>query len=256
MTQSNILEQAKQGNPEAIAVLLNRHLQPKGISVKTAQQDRCLQIMVEAAQVPNQQAVVTFIYQGITKLGTTSIERIKIYGRKAGDDFPAWNQEFELIARPEPQQSTEPVTNNNPGVFIGAKPQSRVNPQPKHNTNIFSQSVTAQTPAQKKLAKSKAYEYGSAGIVLGLIFALPSVWGAFQMLQISGGDSFFWGYVFGIGFVACIGYLSGVGQGMNLFDVVCPGCTHKFTLHAPTADCPSCRTSLYIDEEGDCQIRG
>lgn len=32
----NILELAKRGNPKAIEALLNRHLQPKGITAKVA----------------------------------------------------------------------------------------------------------------------------------------------------------------------------------------------------------------------------
>ena len=36
------------------------------------------------------------IYKVITSLETASIERVKIYGKCLGEEFPAWNQEFEL----------------------------------------------------------------------------------------------------------------------------------------------------------------
>ncbi|MEH1904684.1 MAG: DUF4429 domain-containing protein [Nostoc sp.] len=97
MAQTNLLELAKQGDAQAIASLMNRQLQPKGITVKVALKDACLQIMLESAQVPNQQALVAFVRKGIVGLGAASIERVKIYGRQTGEEFPAWNQEFELV---------------------------------------------------------------------------------------------------------------------------------------------------------------
>ncbi|MEH1865108.1 MAG: hypothetical protein V7K69_08865 [Nostoc sp.] len=96
MTQPNFLELAKQGDAQAIASLLNRQLQPKGITAKIALKDGCLQVMLESAQVPNQQALVAFIRKDITSLGAASIERAKIYGRQIGEEFPAWSDEFEV----------------------------------------------------------------------------------------------------------------------------------------------------------------
>jgi hypothetical protein len=98
MTQTppNLLELAKQGNANAIAALMNRQLQPKGMTAKAALKDGCLQIMLESAQVPNQQALVAFIRKGITSLEVASIQRMKVYGRHIGEEFPAWSQEFEL----------------------------------------------------------------------------------------------------------------------------------------------------------------
>ncbi|MFN6517406.1 MAG: DUF4429 domain-containing protein [Nostoc sp. CreGUA01] len=99
MNQPNILELAKQGDPQAIAFLMNRQLQPKGIIAKVALKDACLQVMLESAEVPNQQALVVFIRKGITGLGAASIERVKIYGRKIGEEFPDWSLEFELLVQ-------------------------------------------------------------------------------------------------------------------------------------------------------------
>jgi DNA-binding transcriptional regulator YhcF (GntR family) len=105
MTQPNLLELAKQGDAQAIASLMNRQLQPKGITAKVALKDACLQIMLESAQVPNQQALVAFIRKSIVGLGAASIERVKIYGRQTGEEFPAWNQEFELVVHASSTQS-------------------------------------------------------------------------------------------------------------------------------------------------------
>lgn len=96
MTHDNLLELAKRGDVQAIASLMNLSLQPKGITAKVALKDRCLQVMLEAAQVPNQQTLVEFVRKGITGLGVPSIEIVKVYGRQTGEEFPAWNKEFEI----------------------------------------------------------------------------------------------------------------------------------------------------------------
>ncbi|WGV24884.1 hypothetical protein [Halotia branconii] len=96
MTQANLLQLAKQGDAQAIAFLMNRQLQSKGITVKAILEDGCLQVMLESAQVPNQQALVAFVYRGITSLGTTSIEKVQVYWQQTGEDIPTWSKEFDL----------------------------------------------------------------------------------------------------------------------------------------------------------------
>ncbi|MEH2444211.1 MAG: hypothetical protein V7K18_00035 [Nostoc sp.] len=96
MTQQNILKLAKQGDTQAIASLMNRHLYPKGITAKVAFKDACLEVILESAQVPNRQTLVAFIRKGLTGLGAASIERVKVYGQQTGEEFPAWSKEFDL----------------------------------------------------------------------------------------------------------------------------------------------------------------
>jgi len=61
ISQPSPLNLPSRGNVEAIAALMNRSLQPKGIVVKAAFKDGCLQILLESAQVPKQQALVALI---------------------------------------------------------------------------------------------------------------------------------------------------------------------------------------------------
>ncbi|XWK87505.1 MAG: EcsC family protein [Phormidium sp.] len=99
MAQLNLSELAKQGNAEAIATFMNRPLQPKGITVKAVMKNDCLQILLEAAQVPNQQVLVPLINKWMSNLGAESIKKVKVFGRKSGEEFPAWNEEFEVSAQ-------------------------------------------------------------------------------------------------------------------------------------------------------------
>lgn len=96
MTQQSLIERAKQGDAEAIATLVNRQLQPKGILAKVAVTRECLQIILESTAVPIQQQLVAYIWNAMSRLEASSIQKVKIYGKQAGNDFPAWHQEFEL----------------------------------------------------------------------------------------------------------------------------------------------------------------
>jgi len=96
MTQPNTLELAKQGDTQAIAFLMNRHLHAKGITAKVAFKDACLEVILESAKVPNKQILIAFIRKGLTALGAASVERVKVYGQQTGKEFSAWSKEFNL----------------------------------------------------------------------------------------------------------------------------------------------------------------
>ncbi|MEQ9666835.1 hypothetical protein [Coleofasciculus sp. G2-EDA-02] len=96
MAEPNTLKLAKQGNPKAIAAMINRSLRAKHIIAKVNREDDCLQVLVESAQIPNQKATVSFIRQGLTKLGVETIKTVQVYGRQQGQESPAWNQSFEI----------------------------------------------------------------------------------------------------------------------------------------------------------------
>ncbi|MEG4318861.1 MULTISPECIES: SHOCT domain-containing protein [unclassified Microcoleus] len=102
MTQPNILELAKQGDAKAIALLLNRQLQAKGITAAASLKDGCLQVMLEAPEAPSQQVLAPWVSKSIAGLGAASIEKVKVYGRQTGAKVPAWSQEFEVAGQKLP----------------------------------------------------------------------------------------------------------------------------------------------------------
>lgn len=95
--QIDLIGLAKQGNVKAIAALINRQLQPKGITTQLMLKNGCLQILLEAAQIPNQQSLTAFILKGIKGLEVTSIKKIKIFARQSGEKNLAWSQEVALV---------------------------------------------------------------------------------------------------------------------------------------------------------------
>ncbi len=96
MTQLSVMELAKQGDPHAIASLINRSLASKGIYAKAELEADCLKISLQAAQVPNQKAVVTIIHRGMIVLQVEQIKHVKILTYRSDNNYLAWQHEFDL----------------------------------------------------------------------------------------------------------------------------------------------------------------
>jgi hypothetical protein len=107
--QPNLLELAKQGNPRAIAVLMNRPLQPRGITADVMVQGNLLEVTLEAEQTPNQNALAQFVHKGLSNLNITSINRVRLSGKRRGHVEADWTQEFELQALPDFLEAPTPV---------------------------------------------------------------------------------------------------------------------------------------------------
>lgn len=112
MSQQNILEAAKQGNPNAIAVLINRNLQRKGIVAKVNRKDSCLRVMLESSEVPNQLSLVEFVRNGVKKLEVVGIDKLQVFGRQVGDDVPSWSQLIALEADQSTTSQNQGQTSN------------------------------------------------------------------------------------------------------------------------------------------------
>jgi hypothetical protein len=173
MTQTNILELAKQGDVKAIADLMNRQLQPKGITAKVALKDGCLQIMLESVKVPDQQALVTFICKRITGLGAELIEKVKIYGLQTGEEFPAWSQEFELVLQTKPISPTLEVhTINQPSITGDQVHKNKKLSTTRRTISTSDQDINLNS---KKLFPEKKLNYTAFFIFLGLSVLLLTV---------------------------------------------------------------------------------
>ncbi|MBW4615012.1 MAG: PrsW family intramembrane metalloprotease [Desmonostoc vinosum HA7617-LM4] len=96
MTDNNWLELAKQGDVNAIATQMNFYFQPQGTTVTASLKDGCLHLMLESEQVPNQAPSVTFIRQELSTWQPESVTMVQVYGRKVGEEFPAWDERFLL----------------------------------------------------------------------------------------------------------------------------------------------------------------
>jgi len=92
-------QQAQQGHAEAIAQLMNRTLQLKGIRALVRRRGDCLQIMFEAARSLPPDACVQFVLKGLKRLDPQGILRVRLHGRLRGEDWPEWTQTVQLKER-------------------------------------------------------------------------------------------------------------------------------------------------------------
>ncbi|MBD1825416.1 hypothetical protein H6F51_23380 [Cyanobacteria bacterium FACHB-DQ100] len=107
MQQPNLLELAKQGEPAAIAALMNAVLSPKGITAQAGLDEDCLWVCLESQKPLNQETLVTFIQKGLLELGNDSIRSVRAQAKKIGEDHFAWTREFSLRS---PELSAPVVT--------------------------------------------------------------------------------------------------------------------------------------------------
>jgi len=110
MSQLSVLELAKQGDANAIAILINRSLQPKGIKAEARRLRDRLDIILHSTQTPNQKALESLLQRGMVTLQIGVIRLVHIYARRTGSDILAWESEFELDALPDypPEPQIEP----------------------------------------------------------------------------------------------------------------------------------------------------
>jgi hypothetical protein len=101
-TQSDVVESAKQGNPKAISALMSRSLKAKGIDVRSFVKGNRLNVFLESAEIPPQQALVNFTRKGLEGLGIETIKIVRVHGKQIGSDLPNWAEEFNLSTYVEP----------------------------------------------------------------------------------------------------------------------------------------------------------
>ena len=73
MSQQEILRSAYQGDPKAIAILLNQALKPKQVQAHLTLEYNHLYITLEFSTIPDQAASVRVIHKGLMRLQPPSI---------------------------------------------------------------------------------------------------------------------------------------------------------------------------------------
>lgn len=94
MARRHFLQLAKEGDAQAIATLINRNLQPKGIFAIVKYELGYLQICLESEQMPRQAIMVHFIREGIKRLGVEGLRLVRVYGRHKGKSHFGWHESF------------------------------------------------------------------------------------------------------------------------------------------------------------------
>jgi YVTN family beta-propeller protein len=94
VTEQTLLSLAQQGNPEAIASLLNQALSKKNITATTSLEGKCLQVTLISDQLPPQDLCTYVISEGMRSLSIPSIQFIRVIGQQRYSQL-AWSQTIE-----------------------------------------------------------------------------------------------------------------------------------------------------------------
>lgn len=132
MVRSDLVKLAEQGDLGAIAQVLNRHLQPRGITAKILLRDQCLKILLSSSRPLSQPAFVQFIQKQITNLKIPSIKLVRVYSQQIGEAAPTWSQEFILPALEmplAPQTEKSQLDKTNASLALVLVPKERLVPK-------------------------------------------------------------------------------------------------------------------------------
>lgn len=100
LEQKSIVTLAQEGNPEAIAHLINQVIAKKGVTAIAKCKDNWLHIVLVADEIPDQSVYFRFIIDGVTRLNPQNIDFVRIYGRKSDHKWPSWTEAFDLAETP------------------------------------------------------------------------------------------------------------------------------------------------------------
>jgi len=89
---------AKQGDPDAIAMLINQSTRKLCVSATVRSAGSCLKVILVSAKVPDSSTCIPLIYYGMQQLHIPSITTVEVEGRKIGRNSPAWSRCLTLDA--------------------------------------------------------------------------------------------------------------------------------------------------------------
>ncbi|TVQ52491.1 MAG: hypothetical protein EA366_14085 [Spirulina sp. DLM2.Bin59] len=97
MTQADLLvQQAKEGNIEAIGTLIAHQLAPKHIKTQVNQKSGVLNVLFEAEKTPSQAQLIPWITKALNHLQPQGIQQVRLYGRIQGQSEITWKHQIEL----------------------------------------------------------------------------------------------------------------------------------------------------------------
>lgn len=108
---------ARQGDVAALTYLLTRLLNPDleawlttgGIRIRLLQKDTLLHVMADAPICPPRRQVVPPVLEFLETLALPALEGLRVYGRRAGQQRPAWSYGQDFRDRPGLVPKAEPT---------------------------------------------------------------------------------------------------------------------------------------------------
>lgn len=98
ITSDAVIGFAKQGHPQAIAVLLNRALVPQGAHVKVRQKKELLKILINFLRETDLEQLVERVHENLNSISPQNIERVQIFTQRLGDRQASFRKEIATNA--------------------------------------------------------------------------------------------------------------------------------------------------------------
>ena len=98
MSHEVLVLEAKAGDVQAIAKLMNQTLSPQGITAWISRKGTCLNISLEAEAIISQSGAMGLIQRWFQDLACPMIDSISVQGIQKGMPIPSWNQTLNLTA--------------------------------------------------------------------------------------------------------------------------------------------------------------
>ncbi len=113
MAQNPLVEQAKQGNVNAIASLMNRLLKSQGMLANVEREGDRLEILIESdlrslddeVRIPKRQILIGMLKKWFLTLEVQNVSSIIISWQQTGSNEPAWTEEIYLVEQSKPKVS-------------------------------------------------------------------------------------------------------------------------------------------------------
>ncbi len=138
MSTPRLIELAKDGNPKAIARLINQQLETRGVKAIASREGSCLRLLLESPKAPKKSVVVPYLQQALTKLSSASFDQVEVYGRKQGD-VSGWQTALVL------KDQRFAVESSGDTAVVGQSP--RLNPERTLRSNLTLGRDAGQTSA-------------------------------------------------------------------------------------------------------------
>lgn len=93
---THLLQLAYQGDGEAIATLMNRHLARQNITATVVWEGNRLHVLLEAARIPDPEPLVSVIHRTILKLQVPTLKTLKVSCQQPGSHEISWSHEQSI----------------------------------------------------------------------------------------------------------------------------------------------------------------
>lgn len=112
MAKNPLVEQAKQGNVNAIASLMNRLLKSQGMLANVERDGDRLEILIESdlrslddeVRIPKRDILVGMLKKWFITLEIQNVASIRISWQQAGESEPVWTEEIYLVEPVKPSE--------------------------------------------------------------------------------------------------------------------------------------------------------